>query len=107
MEQDADGNDTHQHGSRCLILVLTRRDQESIVIGNNITITVVSIDRGRVRLAINAPKDVPVHRSEVYDAIRREMAEEAARPRCTNCKCDTTNGDLCIDCAELAAEIVF
>lgn len=51
------------------MLVLSRKKNESIVINSDITITVVEIRGDKVRLGIVAPKDVPVHRQEVYDAI--------------------------------------
>ena len=54
------------------MLVLSRKRNESIVINNDITIVVVEIRGDKVRLGIEAPKHVPVHRSEVYEAIRRE-----------------------------------
>jgi carbon storage regulator len=53
------------------MLVLSRKKNESIVINNDITIVVVEIRGDKVRLGIEAPKDVPVHRREVYDAICR------------------------------------
>ncbi|MDA0587363.1 MAG: carbon storage regulator CsrA [Planctomycetota bacterium] len=54
------------------MLVLSRQRDESIIIGDNIVITVVDIRGDKVRLGIDAPKEVPVHRQEVYDAIQRE-----------------------------------
>lgn len=59
------------------MLVLSRKRDESIVIAGNITITVVDIRGDKVRLGISAPAEVPVHRKEVYDAIKRD---EAATP---------------------------
>jgi carbon storage regulator len=57
------------------MLVLSRKKNESIVIDNDITIVVVEIRGDKVRLGVEAPKEVPVHRREVFDAIRRnEMA---------------------------------
>jgi len=53
------------------MLVLSRKKNESIVIDNDITIVVVEIRGDKVRLGVEAPKEVPVHRREVYDAIRR------------------------------------
>lgn len=59
------------------MLVLSRKKNESIVIDNDITIVVVEIRGDKVRLGVEAPKDVPVHRREVYDAIlRNEMAAQ-------------------------------
>ena len=51
------------------MLVLSRKKNESIVINNDIVVTVVEIRGDKVRLGIVAPKEVPVHRQEVYDAI--------------------------------------
>jgi carbon storage regulator len=58
------------------MLVLSRKKNESIVINSDITITVVEIRGDKVRLGIVAPKDVPVHREEVYDAIRSKAPPE-------------------------------
>jgi carbon storage regulator len=54
------------------MLVLSRHRDESIIIGDNIIITVVDVRGDKVRLGIDAPTDIPVHRQEVYDAIQRE-----------------------------------
>jgi carbon storage regulator len=56
------------------MLVLSRKKNESIVINNDITIVVVEIRGDKVRLGVEAPKEVPVHRQEVYEAIRRSEA---------------------------------
>ena len=61
------------------MLVLSRRPNESIVINDKIVITVIEIRGDKVRLGIEAPRDVPVHRSEVYQAIQRAEAEVPAR----------------------------
>ena len=55
------------------MLVLSRKKNESIVINDDITIVVVEIRGDKVRLGIEAPKEVPVHRNEVYEAIRRNV----------------------------------
>lgn len=55
------------------MLVLSRRKNESIVINNEITIVVVEIRGDKVRLGVEAPKEVPVHRREVYDAIKKAV----------------------------------
>lgn len=62
------------------MLVLSRKKNESIVINNDITIVVVEIRGDKVRLGVEAPRDVPVHRREVYEAIKRadEPAPETA-----------------------------
>ncbi len=54
------------------MLVLTRKRDESIIIGDNIIITVIGIRGDKVRLGIEAPKEVSIHRQEVYEAIQRE-----------------------------------
>ena len=54
------------------MLVLARQRDETIMIGNDVEVTVVDIRGDKVRLGITAPKHVSVHRKEVYDAIRRE-----------------------------------
>jgi carbon storage regulator len=59
------------------MLVLSRKKNESIVINNDITIVVVEIRGDKVRLGVEAPKEVPVHRREVYEAIKR--SEQTAR----------------------------
>lgn len=54
------------------MLVLSRQRDESIIIGDNIVVTVVDVRGDKVRLGIEAPREVSVHRREVYDAIQRE-----------------------------------
>ena len=54
------------------MLVLSRHRDECIMIGDDVMITVVDIRGDKVRLGIDAPKTIPVHRQEVYDAIKRE-----------------------------------
>ncbi len=56
------------------MLVLSRKKNESIVINDDVTIVVVEIRGDKVRLGVEAPKEVPVHRKEVFDAIRRNEA---------------------------------
>lgn len=58
------------------MLVLSRHVDESLIIGNDIEIVVVEIRGDKVRLGVQAPRDVSVHRREVYDAIQRERAKE-------------------------------
>lgn len=59
------------------MLVLSRKKNESIVINDDITIVVVEIRGDKVRLGVEAPKEVPVHRKEVYDAIKRSSGLES------------------------------
>jgi carbon storage regulator len=58
------------------MLVLSRKKNESIVIDGAVKITIVEVRGDKVRLGIEAPREVPIHRSEVYEAIRRLQAEE-------------------------------
>ena len=59
------------------MLVLSRQRDETIMIGDEIEITIVDIRGDKVRLGINAPSSVPVHRKEVYEAIQRENRQAA------------------------------
>ena len=59
------------------MLVLSRKKDEKIVIGDNITIMVIEIRGDKVRLGIDAPRDITVHREEVYEAIKREQDEQS------------------------------
>ena len=58
------------------MLVLSRQRDESIIIGDNIVITVVDIRGDKVRLGIEAPTEIPVHRQEVFEAIQRENSHK-------------------------------
>jgi len=62
------------------MLVLSRKINQSIMIGDNVRIVVVAVDRDQVKLGIEAPREVPVHRSEIYEEIQRSnrSAAEAA-----------------------------
>ena len=59
------------------MLVLSRKTNESIVINNNITVTVVEIRGDKVRLGIVAPKEIPVHRQEVFDLIHGQSSDDS------------------------------
>lgn len=67
------------------MLVLSRKVGEVITIGNSVTITVLSYDRGIVRIGIDAPKNIPVHRKEVYDKII-ELNKMSARTQISELK---------------------
>ena len=56
-----------------VMLVLSRKKDESIIINDDIVITVVEIRGDKVRLGIQAPREIPIHRSEVYEAIQKEQ----------------------------------
>lgn len=62
------------------MLVLSRKKNESIVINNDITIVVVEIRGDKVRLGVEAPREVPVHRREVYEAIHRDQNPAGTGP---------------------------
>jgi len=61
------------------MLVLSRQKDESIMIGDNVEVTIVDVRGDKVRLGITAPKSIPVHRREVYEAIQREKGEKQAQ----------------------------
>jgi carbon storage regulator len=60
------------------MLILTRRAGETVMIGSDVTITVLGVKGNQVRIGINAPKDVAVHREEIYERIQSEKSAEAA-----------------------------
>ncbi len=72
------------------MLVLSRKINQSIMLGDNVRIVIVAVDRDQVRLGIEAPLDIPVHRSEVYEEIQRAnrsadqagAGEATLMPRC-------------------------
>ena len=59
------------------MLVLSRQRDESIIIGDNVIVTIVDVRGDKVRLGIEAPREVSVHRREVYEAIQRENQQAA------------------------------
>lgn len=59
-----------------IMLVLSRTKDESIMIGDDVEIVIVDVRGDKVRLGITAPKEIPVHRREIYDAIQREKKEK-------------------------------
>jgi carbon storage regulator len=65
------------------MLILTRRVGETLMIGNEVTLTVLGVKGSQVRLGINAPKDVEVHREEVYERVKAEKAALAGDRRRT------------------------
>jgi carbon storage regulator len=59
------------------MLILTRRVGETVMIGNEVTVTVLGVKGNQVRIGVNAPKDVAVHREEIYERIKREEDQVA------------------------------
>jgi carbon storage regulator len=59
------------------MLILTRRVGETVMIGNEVTVTVLGVKGNQVRIGVNAPKDVAVHREEIYERIKREQDQDS------------------------------
>ena len=60
------------------MLILTRRVGETVMIGNDVTVTVLGVKGNQVRIGVNAPRDVAVHREEIFERIKREEQEGVA-----------------------------
>ena len=65
------------------MLILTRRVGETLMIGDNVTVTVLGVRGNQVRIGVNAPKDVTVHREEIYDRIQKEKEGAPTSPQKT------------------------
>lgn len=76
------------------MLVLSRHRDESIMIGDNVIVTIVDIRGDKVRLGIAAPQDIPVHRQEVYEAIKRENQRAGKLEPSETKKISPTNGPI-------------
>ena len=64
------------------MLILTRRVGETLMVDDDVTVTVLGVKGNQVRIGVNAPKDTPVHREEIYRRIQREeLTEQAKRER--------------------------
>ena len=63
------------------MLILTRRAGETVMIGSDISITVLGVKGNQARIGINAPKDVAVHREEIYERIQSEKAQAQEAPK--------------------------
>lgn len=68
------------------MLILTRRTGESIMIGDSVEVKVLGIRAGQVKIGVEAPKDMPVHREEIFNRIREEERQLPSRPCNDACK---------------------
>lgn len=67
------------------MLILTRRVGETVVIGDEVTVTVLGVKGNQVRLGVNAPREVAVHREEIFERIKRERSDdETVQPQYVN-----------------------
>ncbi|QEW07682.1 carbon storage regulator CsrA [Nitrincola iocasae] len=61
------------------MLILTRRVGETLMVGDDVTVTVLGVKGNQVRIGVNAPKDVSVHREEIYQRIQREKGDDSEK----------------------------
>jgi carbon storage regulator len=76
------------------MLILTRRVGETVVIGDEVTVTVLGVKGNQVRLGVNAPRHVAVHREEIYERIKREQTDEEVLEvpqACVSARCNAEN----------------
>lgn len=60
------------------MLILSRRVGETLMVGDDVTVTVLGVKGNQVRIGVNAPKEVPVHREEIYQRIKKEKVEDGS-----------------------------
>ena len=58
------------------MLILTRKANETLIVGDNVTVTILGVKGNQVRIGVNAPKEISVHREEVYNRIKAEKQQE-------------------------------
>ncbi|MEX2367232.1 MAG: carbon storage regulator CsrA [Pseudohongiellaceae bacterium] len=66
------------------MLILTRRVGETLMVGDDVTVTVLGVKGNQVRIGVNAPKEVAVHREEIYERIQKEQGGEGSEPESDN-----------------------